>query len=79
MTGMATAKNKIGSFEGLYVDSRGRLGDLALLWDKSVQVTVLSCSFHHMDVIVMGLGGKKLWQFTGLCCWHDTTQKLNYM
>ena len=41
--------NRLGDFFGIFVDSSGRSGGLALLWDKSVDLQFLSCSFHHID------------------------------
>ena len=35
-----------------FVDARGRLGGLDLLWDHNVTVQFLSCSLYHIDIIV---------------------------
>ncbi|KAJ8436303.1 hypothetical protein Cgig2_005227 [Carnegiea gigantea] len=37
---------KLGNFDGLYVDYRGRSGGLTLLWEKSVNAIVMFCSSH---------------------------------
>ena len=41
---------QFGHFFGVYVDAKGRAGGLALLWNKSVHLNILSYSSHHIDV-----------------------------
>jgi len=43
-TSMDLVKNRLGNYNGVYVDCRGRSGVLALLWETSIQITLLSCS-----------------------------------
>jgi len=43
-TEMASIKNQLDDFEGLYMDALDRAGGVAVLWDKSVNFTFLSSS-----------------------------------
>ncbi|KAJ8439592.1 hypothetical protein Cgig2_024179 [Carnegiea gigantea] len=72
---MEVVKNKLGSFDGLFVDCRGCSG-LALLWDKSIEVTLLARSSHHMDVTVTGLGVRIHGDSRVFMGGPETTQKL---
>jgi len=66
VAGMDLVKNKLGNYDEVYVDYRGHSGGLGLLWEKSTQITLLSCSSHHIDVIVDGVGSHNPWRFTGV-------------
>ncbi|KAJ8449479.1 LOW QUALITY PROTEIN: hypothetical protein Cgig2_002276 [Carnegiea gigantea] len=59
-----THHKKIGEFEEVYSDSRGRAGGLALLWRKSVKVSLLSNSFNHIDVELEDFGPRDKWRIT---------------
>ncbi|KAL0442131.1 UNVERIFIED_CONTAM: hypothetical protein Sradi_0152000 [Sesamum radiatum] len=50
---------------GFGVDSRGRSGGLALLWDKSVNVIIQSLSQSHIEATVILDGGIENLRFTG--------------
>ena len=50
--GMEAIKHKLENYHGVSVDCRGRSGGVALLWEKSTQVSLLSCSSHRIDVMV---------------------------
>ena len=41
---------KLGDFFRLFVDARGNSAGLALLCDTKVDVELLSCSSHHIDI-----------------------------
>ena len=64
-----------GDLFGIFVDSRGRAGDLALLWDKNIDVDLLSCSFHHIDVSVRLEEEDNTWRFSGIYGWPDFRYK----
>ncbi|KAJ8443362.1 LOW QUALITY PROTEIN: hypothetical protein Cgig2_015843 [Carnegiea gigantea] len=61
-------------FEGVYMDCIRRSGGLAMLWHKSLKVSLLSLSSHHIDVDQLGTEGA--WRFTGIYGWSETGQKL---
>ena len=63
--------SELGDFFGLLVDARGRGGGLALLWDKKVDVSLISCSSHHIDVSVRWEEEKQSWRFFGIYGWAD--------
>ena len=46
-----------------------------MLSEKTTQITLLSCSSHHIDVIVDGVGSHNPWCFTGVYGWSETSQK----
>jgi len=74
--GVEAIKYKLGSYDGVAVDCRGRSGGVALLWEKTTQVSLLSYSLHHIDVIVEGVGSHNSWRFTGIYGWAETSQKI---
>ncbi|KAL9670653.1 hypothetical protein QQ045_008209 [Rhodiola kirilowii] len=43
---------KLGFRNYFAVDCRGRAGGLAMLWDGSTQVSIVSYSYNHIDVVV---------------------------
>jgi len=51
-TEMELVRKRLGNFFGVYVGSQGRAGGLALLWERSVKLTLCSFSAHHMDAFV---------------------------
>lgn len=44
--------------------SKGESGGLALLWDKSTSLTILSYSSNHIDANVQLMDSSHLWRFT---------------
>ena len=72
---MDNIKRKIGNYNGIAVDSRGRSGGVALLWDKAINVSLLSCSSHHIDVSIQDVGGSIAWRFTGVYGWAESQNK----
>jgi len=72
---MATIKNKLGDYDGISVDCRGRSGGLSMLWEKSAQVSLLSYSGHHIDVELNDVGTPGPWRFTGIYGWSETSLK----
>ncbi|KAL0298977.1 UNVERIFIED_CONTAM: putative mitochondrial protein [Sesamum radiatum] len=56
-------KRRFGFF-GCCVESQGRSGGLALLWDKSTTVQLQSFGPHHIDVTVYPDGESEAWRFT---------------
>ncbi|XP_074295385.1 uncharacterized protein LOC141623208 [Silene latifolia] len=57
----------LDGYDGLSVDSVGRSGGLALLWQKGVRCRLRSMSVHYMDVD-LEIGEAK-WRFTGFYGW----------
>ncbi|XP_074318903.1 uncharacterized protein LOC141655738 [Silene latifolia] len=57
----------LDGYESLAVDSVGRSGGLALLWQKGVHCRLRSMSVHYMDV-ELEIGEVK-WRFTGFYGW----------
>jgi len=76
MTEMSVIKNKLGDYDGIFVDCRGRAGGLALLWDKANSITLLSYSMHHIDIRVEELGSRSPWRFTGIYGWPEGGNKV---
>ncbi|KAL0324537.1 UNVERIFIED_CONTAM: putative mitochondrial protein [Sesamum calycinum] len=58
-------KRRLNLF-GCCVDSKGRSGGLALLWQKSIEVQLQSFSSYHMDVSVRLDEAGDWWRFTGI-------------
>ena len=75
VAGMDSVKRKLGHLDGIAVDCRGRSGGVALLWEKSTKVSLLSCSSHHIDVAVQDVGGQESWRFTGIYGWAESANK----
>jgi len=72
---MEVVRRKLGDFFGVYVDCRGRAGGLALLWDRSVQLTLCSFSDHHLDATVSWEQDAVEWRFTGVYGWPEMHNK----
>ncbi|KAL0454417.1 UNVERIFIED_CONTAM: hypothetical protein Slati_0780900 [Sesamum latifolium] len=51
--------------DGLAVQSIGRSGGLALLWRKSVNVTIQSYSHRHIDSSVQETSQSQIWRLAG--------------
>ena len=64
--------NQLGDFIGIFVDSRGRSGGLAILWGSSVSLWFLSSSFNHIDVTIQWSEAESMWRFTGIYGWPKT-------
>ncbi|KAL9666415.1 hypothetical protein QQ045_000746 [Rhodiola kirilowii] len=58
-------KRKLGLRHGLWVGCRGQSGGLALLWEDSVEVRILSFSRNHIDAVVEDQGEFRLTLFYG--------------
>ncbi|KAL0327238.1 UNVERIFIED_CONTAM: hypothetical protein Sangu_1801800 [Sesamum angustifolium] len=58
-------KRKLDLF-GCCVESRGKSGGLALLWQKSVEVQLQSFSKYHVDASVRTEESDECWRFTGV-------------
>ncbi|KAK1554997.1 hypothetical protein Q3G72_020206 [Acer saccharum] len=57
-------RERLGFTSGFSVDSRGRGGDLLLMWNDSIDVTVLSFSVDHIDARIRMPDGFA-WRFSG--------------
>ncbi|KAJ8440216.1 hypothetical protein Cgig2_023981 [Carnegiea gigantea] len=62
---METILVQLGDYHGAFVDARGRSGGLALLWDKNLELIVVSYSSHHIDATLKWHNQDPLWWFTG--------------
>ena len=51
--------------QGITMPCDGRSGGLAMLWREGVDVRFKSCSHSHIDVVVHGDDGAKLWRASG--------------
>jgi len=69
---MELVRRRLGDYFGVYADSHGRAGGLALLWDKSVALTLYSYSAYHMDAYVRWGETDEEWRFTGIYGWPKT-------
>ena len=74
-TEMENFVHQLGDFTGVYVDARGRSGDLALLWDNSVSVQLLSLSLNHIDTTISLDGEDVIWRFTAIYGWSGSRDK----
>jgi len=72
---MDIVRRKLGNFFAVYVDSHGRAGGLALLWEKMVKLILCSFSTHHMDASICWEGDTEEWRFTGVYGWSETHNK----
>ncbi|KAL0358468.1 UNVERIFIED_CONTAM: hypothetical protein Sangu_0696200 [Sesamum angustifolium] len=66
---------KFLNMHGLAVDSIGKGGGLALLWDKEVFVDLVSFSRYHMDARVQLREGEDYWRFTGFYGEPDSSKR----
>lgn len=62
---MQSVKRSLGCKGCLEVESRGHSGGLALLWDNTFDVKVISYSARHIDAIIEP-NGVAPWRFTGI-------------
>ncbi|KAJ8428090.1 hypothetical protein Cgig2_024802 [Carnegiea gigantea] len=65
----------LSDFFGVFVDARGRAGGLTLLWDKKVDVTLLSYSSNHIESTVRWEGEDTVWHFSGIYGWPESHLK----
>jgi len=72
---MDSLLSELGDFFGVFVDARGRAGGLALLWDKKVDLTLLSYSSNHIDSTVRWEGEDTVWPFDGIYRWPESHLK----
>ncbi|KAJ8435144.1 hypothetical protein Cgig2_018972 [Carnegiea gigantea] len=68
---MEKVRMELGNFYGAYAEARGRAGALALLWDKTMTLNLLSCSSHYMDVSLQLGEQEPTWRFTGVYGWAE--------
>jgi endonuclease/exonuclease/phosphatase family protein len=67
-------QKRTGLVNGVWVDSAGRAGGLALLWNQEENVNLRSMSGRHIDVIIIHPTGVH-WRFTGIYGWSEYGQK----
>jgi len=75
-TEMRSMSKKFWDYSGVFVDCAGRSGGLAMLWRSSLKVSLLSKSFHHIDISVEQWDGVEKWQFTSVYGWAERGMKL---
>ncbi|KAL2900215.1 hypothetical protein RDABS01_025297 [Bienertia sinuspersici] len=63
------------AYEGVFVDSMGRAGGLALLWSYDMRVSLSSYSTHHIDCEVKLPHNNVEWRFTGIYGWPESSVK----
>ncbi|KAL0374642.1 UNVERIFIED_CONTAM: putative mitochondrial protein [Sesamum radiatum] len=63
---------------GCCVDSKGKSGGLALLWQKSVEVQLQSFSSSHIDVSVRVEESGEWWRFSGVYGEPDTSKRSEF-
>jgi len=51
-TEMEDSLCELGTYRGIFVDARGQSSGLGLLWTDTAAVNFLTCSMHHIDVII---------------------------
>ncbi|OMO52016.1 reverse transcriptase [Corchorus capsularis] len=71
---MEWIKVRLGYHCCFVVDSRGRLGGLALLWMANDCISLLSYSFYHIDVAI-GSDMATQWRFTGFYGRPETSRR----
>ena len=64
IAGMKKIKLKLGFVNGLYVQSQGRGGGLAMFWRKEVNLEIRSYSRHHIDAVVTEEASGFRWRLT---------------
>ncbi|KAL3820475.1 hypothetical protein ACJIZ3_006380 [Penstemon smallii] len=62
---------------GVCVDSRGKSGGLALLWNKELHVDLQSFSPNHIDIHIAESDNPTGWRFTGFYGEPDTSHRHN--
>ncbi|KAJ8438476.1 LOW QUALITY PROTEIN: hypothetical protein Cgig2_008963 [Carnegiea gigantea] len=74
---MESIKMKLKDFDGIAMDARGQSSGLAMFWKKSLDVSLLSISLHHIDITISLLqGSQEKWQFTGVYGYPENHYKL---
>lgn len=73
---MGSIKHKLDDYDGIHADSCRRFGGLALLWDKILTISLMSYSFHHIDIRVGDGLGASPWRFSGIYGWPESQAKL---
>jgi len=76
-TEMRSIMAKLGDYQGVFEDCTGSSSGLAMVWHPSLKVSLLSQSFHHIDIIVEQWEGVGVWLFTGVYGWAEMGLKLN--
>ncbi|XP_074293711.1 uncharacterized protein LOC141620847 [Silene latifolia] len=70
---MRRVREKLEGYFGMEVDSMGRSGGLAMLWQKDIDCVFMSSSVHHMDFTIRHEG--KEWRLTGFYGWPAVTDR----
>ncbi|XVF53939.1 hypothetical protein PTKIN_Ptkin05aG0140600 [Pterospermum kingtungense] len=74
-TKMEHVRFKLDFDSCLMVDSRGRGGGLALLWEVEAGVEILSYSIDHIDALIGKKGSDMEWRYTGFYGKPDSFQR----
>ena len=62
---MEKVKYRLGYSNGLIVPSKGRSGDLALLWSGDTNLEIKSYLNHHIDAIITEPKDGFTWRYIG--------------
>jgi hypothetical protein len=49
---VSNIKSRIGMSKSFVVDGQGKGGGLALCWEDSIKITILSYGMHHIDTLI---------------------------
>jgi hypothetical protein len=70
-------KRRLALDNGFVVDGKGKGGGLALYWDNSIKLTVLSYGMHHIDTLIWDSDHQAAcaWYF---CIWRTKSAGSTY-
>ena len=69
---MQKIKFNLGFTNGLFVQSRGQSGGLALLWSSDTNLEIKSYSNHNIDAIITEADNGLSWRFIGFYGYPET-------
>ena len=72
---MEIMRPRLGDYHAVYMDCCGRVGGLALLWAKTVNLRLQSNSSNHMDAHICWEGEEEVCWFTSIYGWLETQHK----
>ena len=75
IVGMKKIKLKLGFVNGLYVQTQGKGGGLALFWKREFNLEIKSYSKFHIDAIVTEEGSGFSWRLTSFYSHPETHRR----
>jgi exonuclease III len=72
---MEAIRCKLG-FSSMLVDSVGKSGGLALLWNDEILLDIQNFSHRHICGVIKNLNGEALWKFTGFYGHPDVSKRV---